>query len=88
MCAGVQNVSRPIVMCHEMSQISPRMMLVAANTVATSGQGSDSARASARADGGASAAGMERASMVERAEDGSRASRSAAGTHTTRAASR
>src|SRR5436190_18258622 len=29
MCAGVQNVSRPIVRCHEMSQRMPMTMLVA-----------------------------------------------------------
>ncbi len=27
-CAGVQKVSRPIVECHEMSQMAPTMMLV------------------------------------------------------------
>ena len=34
MCAGVQNVSRPIVRCHEMSHITPRMTLVDANSTA------------------------------------------------------
>src|SRR5262245_35170083 len=31
-CAGVQNVSRPIDMCHEMSQYTPTITHVAANT--------------------------------------------------------
>src|SRR5690349_20655242 len=33
-CAGVQNVSRPMVMCHEMSQMTPTTMLVDANSTA------------------------------------------------------
>jgi len=31
-CAGVQNVSRPIDMCHEMSQYTPIITHAAANT--------------------------------------------------------
>ena len=34
MCAGVQNESRPIVECHEMSQTTPMTTLVAANSTA------------------------------------------------------
>ena len=34
MCAGVQNVSRPIVRCHEMSQFPPTTTLVEAKTTA------------------------------------------------------
>ena len=33
-CAGVQNVSRPIDMCHEMSQINPTSTIEAAATTA------------------------------------------------------
>ena len=32
MCAAVQNVSRPMVECHEMSQMTPTTMLKAAKT--------------------------------------------------------
>ena len=34
MCAGVQNVSRPMVECHEMSHRMPTTMHVAAKTTA------------------------------------------------------
>src|SRR6266568_1155393 len=38
MWAGVQNVSRPTVLCQEMSQISPTAMLVAASASKNPGQ--------------------------------------------------
>src|SRR5262245_26894931 len=38
-CAGVQNVSRPIVRCHEMSHRTPTMTLVDANRTAYRNQG-------------------------------------------------
>jgi len=34
MCAGVQNVSRPMLECHETSQMSPMMTLVEAKRTA------------------------------------------------------
>src|SRR4051812_30190704 len=42
-CAGVQKVSRPIVMCQEMSQCSPTMAAVAANVSVHAYHGTDSA---------------------------------------------
>src|SRR5213594_3134081 len=51
MCAGVQNVSRPIVRCHEMSQITPTTALVAANTSAATYHGRLAPREMARAAG-------------------------------------
>ena len=39
MWAGVQKVSRPIVMCHEMSHSSPTMMLVEPASIAVRYQG-------------------------------------------------
>ena len=64
MCAGVQNVSRPMDMCHEMSHTMPTTMLVAASTVATSGHGIAAADSASRArENGAAAAGIARASM-------------------------
>src|SRR5690349_11395111 len=44
MCAGVQNVSRPMVRCHEMSQITPTIVLVAASNAALRYQGTVVAR--------------------------------------------
>jgi hypothetical protein len=44
MCAGVQNVSRPMDMCHEMSQIIPVTIIVAAATTAYACQANTSAR--------------------------------------------
>src|SRR5688572_31898475 len=43
--AGVQNVSRPIVMCHEMSQMTPTTMLVDAKSTAGMCHGIADARA-------------------------------------------
>ena len=48
MWAGVQNVSRPMVMCHEMSQISPTRMLVAPRTTAIRWSGRARAGAAVR----------------------------------------
>ena len=59
MCAGVQNVSRPIVMCHEMSQYTPTPMLVIANSAATTCHGTAPVRgAEMVAARGTSAAGV------------------------------
>src|SRR5215203_2509674 len=44
MWAGVQNVSRPIVMCHEMSHSRPTMMLVDPASIAVRYHGSAAAR--------------------------------------------
>jgi hypothetical protein len=57
MWAGVQNVSRPIVMCQAMSQMSPTTMLVAANTVAARGHDAGSARARAGSSAGRATGG-------------------------------
>src|SRR5258708_12034791 len=46
-CAGVQNVSRPIVLCHEMSHSRPARMLVAPMRKSTAGQAMAEDRASA-----------------------------------------
>ena len=43
MWAGVQNVSRPIVMCHEMSHSRPRMMLVEPASIAVRYHGTTAA---------------------------------------------
>src|SRR4051794_40540412 len=45
MCAGVQKVSRPIVMCHEMSHMIPMVRLVEARLSRKPGQKRDSAEA-------------------------------------------
>src|SRR5439155_7589163 len=52
-CAGVQNVSRPIERCQEMSQMMPTFALVAATSVAATYQGTGAARGAAGAAGGA-----------------------------------
>src|SRR6266571_1404909 len=62
MCAGVQNVSRPIVRCHEMSQITPTPVLVAASNTAVRYQGT-----------GAVVAGRGEAVAVMRRSSGGRA---------------
>src|SRR6185436_11854546 len=41
MCAGVQNVSRPIDWCHEMSHIAPSGMHVAPKTMTKQYQGTE-----------------------------------------------
>src|SRR5436309_15873175 len=43
-CAGVQNVSRPIERCQEMSQMMPTFALVAATSAAATYQGRCAAR--------------------------------------------
>ena len=43
-CAGVQNVSRPIDMCHEMSQYTPTITHAAANTAVYACQRDDGRR--------------------------------------------
>src|SRR5215469_12026175 len=48
-CAGVQNVSRPMVMCQEMSQCKPTIAQVAAAATVHAYQGTDSATAAVRA---------------------------------------
>src|SRR5690242_3781167 len=48
MWAGVQNVSRPIERCHEMSQMTPTFALVAATSAATTYHGGAAARVAAR----------------------------------------
>jgi len=58
MCAGVQKVSRPMVRCHEMSQITPTTALVAANSTAQTCQGIASDR-------GAGTSGAEAAAAIE-----------------------
>src|SRR6266436_3821371 len=45
MCAGVQKVSRPIDMCHEMSQCPPVMLDVIPAIMHQIGHGTDSTRA-------------------------------------------
>src|SRR6266545_7044118 len=55
MCAGVQNVSRPMVSCHEMSHTMPTRMHIAANTTAAQGQGARALTCRARVAAGASA---------------------------------
>src|SRR5207245_11646583 len=55
MWAGVQNVSRPIERCHEMSQMTPTFTLVAAITAAATYHGTTAGRDVAGA-GGAVAA--------------------------------
>src|SRR5207244_9143032 len=52
-CAGVQNVSRPIERCQEMSQMMPTFALVAATSVAATYQGTGAASGAAGAAGGA-----------------------------------
>src|SRR5687767_4847827 len=47
MCAGVQNVSRPMVMCQEMSQRIPTTMLVEPASMAEMCQGREAGQASA-----------------------------------------
>src|SRR5262245_1756754 len=54
MCAGVQNESRPIVWCQEMSHVIPTQMQVAANTISEHGQGMRGWTAAARAKAGTS----------------------------------
>src|SRR5947209_16854815 len=54
-CAGVQNVSRPIERCQEMSQMMPTLALVAATSVAATYQGRCAASGGARVPGGAAA---------------------------------
>src|SRR5260370_1072453 len=49
-CAGVQNVSRPMVMCQEMSQYSPKTMEVMAPAPANKGQGTQAVEVCAGAD--------------------------------------
>src|SRR3954470_7060148 len=46
-CAGVQKVSRPIVMCHEMSQYTPTITHTAATTTAYACQTRSPTRATA-----------------------------------------
>ena len=43
MCAGVQNVSRPTVSCHEMSHVIPMAMLLNATVMSKLGQKSSDA---------------------------------------------
>src|SRR5437667_11382396 len=50
-CAGVQNVSRPIERCQEMSQMMPTFALVAATSVAATYQGTGAASGAAGAAG-------------------------------------
>src|SRR5438445_794099 len=51
MWAGVQNVSRPIERCHEMSQMTPTFALVAAITAAATYHGTTAGRDVAGAGG-------------------------------------
>src|SRR5437870_10438453 len=51
-CAGVQNVSRPIERCQEMSQMMPTLALVAATSVAATYQGRCAASGGDRVPGG------------------------------------
>src|SRR2546425_6654716 len=51
-CAGVQNVSRPIERCQEMSQMMPTFALVAATSVAATYQGTAAASGAAGGGGG------------------------------------
>src|SRR5690349_12109540 len=51
MCAGVQNVSRPIERCQEMSQMTPTFALVAATSAAATYHGTTAARGAVRGDG-------------------------------------
>src|SRR2546422_3854725 len=51
-CAGVQNVSRPIERCQEMSQMMPTFALVAATSVAATYQGTGAASGAAGGGGG------------------------------------
>src|SRR2546421_1331153 len=55
-CAGVQNVSRPIERCQEMSQMMPTFALVAATSVAATYQGRCAASGGARGGGAAAPA--------------------------------
>src|SRR2546427_11711207 len=55
-CAGVQNVSRPIERCQEMSQMMPTFALVAATSVAATYQGRCAASGGAPGAGGAAPA--------------------------------
>src|SRR6266436_2808971 len=48
MCAGVQNVSRPMDMCHEMSQCPPMRLEVIPAIMHQIGHGTDSTRAEVR----------------------------------------
>src|SRR5713226_4085320 len=65
MWAGVQNVSRPTVLCQEMSQISPTAMLVAANASKNPGQASgELATRSAGIDAGTACADAEIPSII------------------------
>src|SRR2546430_6312013 len=50
-CAGVQNVSRPIERCQEMSRMMPTFALVAATSVAATYQGTGAASCAAGAAG-------------------------------------
>src|SRR5437899_5881940 len=54
-CAGVQNVSRPIERCQEMSQMMPTLALVAATSVAATYQSRCAASGGDRVPGGAAA---------------------------------
>ena len=54
--AGVQNESRPMDRCHEMSQRTPTMTLVDANATAHRGQGATEAAARDRGAGTATPA--------------------------------
>ena len=56
MCAGVQNVSRPIERCHEMSQCTPIMAHVTAATAHQTYQGTETED---RAETGTAAAGRQ-----------------------------
>src|SRR5437899_11952638 len=63
MCAGVQNVSRPMEMCQEISQISPRTILVAPRARSSSGKPVPSVCRSSGNSVGMVTAGCETASM-------------------------
>jgi len=65
MWAGVQKVSRPTVLCQEMSQISPTAMLVAASASKNPGQASgELALRSAGIDEGTACADAEIPSII------------------------
>src|SRR5688500_9637188 len=60
MCGYDQNVSRPMVWCHEMSHSTPMMTLVDANSTASTCQGTDAASARAASCACARAGGFRR----------------------------
>ena len=64
MWAGVQNVSRPIVRCHEMSQITPSTTLVEAKSTAQTYQGTSGSPAGAMLSAGGSELGVVKGSAV------------------------